>query len=133
LIYGELPEKDSDHANKFWSLCLSSHWLEGRFGPGDQERQKCLCFLLDLGALDRERNEGSAAWAAGLWRPVNDKRLEQAYNGNWNKELAMDDVNPVQIANQLSQIVAQLSAIREALEKLVAQSDNAAYSQSKRY
>ena len=45
----------------------------------------------------------------------------------------MDDVNPVQIANQLSQIVAQLSAIREALEKLVAQSDNQAYSQAKRY
>ncbi len=45
----------------------------------------------------------------------------------------MEDVNPVQVSNQLGQIVAQLSAIREALEKLVAQSDNAAYSQTKRY
>jgi predicted component of type VI protein secretion system len=80
-----------------------------------------------------EGNEVSAAWDAGLWVPVSDNRLEQAYNRYRNKEMAMEDVNPVQISNQLGQIVAQLSAIREALEKLVAQSDNAAYSQTKRY
>jgi hypothetical protein len=45
----------------------------------------------------------------------------------------MEDVNPVQITNQLGEIVAQLAAIREALEKLVAQQDHPAYSQAKRY
>ena len=45
----------------------------------------------------------------------------------------MEDVNPVQISNQLGQIVAQLAAIREALEKLVAQQDHPTYNQTKRY
>jgi hypothetical protein len=45
----------------------------------------------------------------------------------------MEDVNPGQISNQLGQIVAQLAAIREALEKLVAQNDHPTYSQAKRY
>ena len=45
----------------------------------------------------------------------------------------MEDVNPVQISNQLGQIVAQLAAIREALEKLVIQNDHPTYSQTKRY
>jgi regulator of replication initiation timing len=45
----------------------------------------------------------------------------------------MEDVNPVQISKQLGQIVAELSAIREALEKLVAQNDHPTYSQTKRY
>jgi hypothetical protein len=45
----------------------------------------------------------------------------------------MEDVKPGEISIQLSQIVAQLAAIREALEKLVAQNDSATYSQSKRY
>jgi uncharacterized protein YkwD len=67
------------------------------------------------------------------WNALNDRRLEQAYNRYRNKEMAMEDVNPVQISNQLGQIVAQLSAIREALEKLVAQSDHPAYNQTKRY
>ena len=45
----------------------------------------------------------------------------------------MEDVNPVQISNQLGQIVVQLAAIREALEKLVVQNDHTTYSQTKRY
>ena len=45
----------------------------------------------------------------------------------------MEDVNPGQISNQLGQIVAQLAAIREVLEKLVAQQDHTTYSQTKRY
>jgi predicted component of type VI protein secretion system len=45
----------------------------------------------------------------------------------------MEDVNPGQISKQLGQIVAQLAAIREALEKLVAMQDHPAYSQTKRY
>jgi hypothetical protein len=80
-----------------------------------------------------KRDEESVAWAAGLWLPLNDKRLEQAYNRTWYKEIIMDDVNPGQISIQLGQIVAQLAAIREALEKLVAQNDHPTYSQSKRY
>ena len=39
----------------------------------------------------------------------------------------------VKISNQLGQIVAQLAAIREALEKLVSQNDHTTYSQTKRY
>ena len=45
----------------------------------------------------------------------------------------MDDVNAVRISDQLGQIVAQLAAIREALDKLVAQQDHPTYSQTKRY
>ena len=45
----------------------------------------------------------------------------------------MEDVNAVQISDQLGQVVAQLAAIREALEKLVAQNDHPTYSQTKRY
>ncbi len=45
----------------------------------------------------------------------------------------MNDVNAVQISDQLGQIVAQLAAIRETLEKLVAQQDHPTYSQTKRY
>jgi hypothetical protein len=64
---------------------------------------------------------------------VSDSGLERAYNSNWYKEIKMEDVNPGQISNQLGQIVAQLAAIREALEKLVAQNDHPTYSQAKRY
>ncbi|MGA8182760.1 MAG: hypothetical protein WB819_03850 [Terriglobia bacterium] len=45
----------------------------------------------------------------------------------------MEDVNAEQISNQLGQIVAQLAAIREVLEKLVGQNDHPTYSQTKRY
>ena len=45
----------------------------------------------------------------------------------------MDDVNAVRISDQLGQIVAQLAASREALDKLVAQQDHPTYSQTKRY
>jgi hypothetical protein len=45
----------------------------------------------------------------------------------------MDDVNAVRISDQLGQIVAQLAAIRLAIEKLVAQQDHPTYSQEKRY
>jgi hypothetical protein len=45
----------------------------------------------------------------------------------------MDDVNAVRISDQLGQIVAQLAAIRLAIEKLVAQQDHPTYSQTKRY
>jgi hypothetical protein len=66
-------------------------------------------------------------------QPANDNQMEQAYNSNWYKEIIMDDVNSGQISNQLGQIVAQLAAIREVLEKLAAQNDHPTYSQSKRY
>ena len=45
----------------------------------------------------------------------------------------MDDVNAVRISDQLGQIVAQLAAIREALDKLGAQQDHPTYNQTKRY
>ena len=45
----------------------------------------------------------------------------------------MEDVSAVRISDQLGQIVAQLAAIRLALEKLVAQQDHPTYSQEKRY
>ncbi|HET7214747.1 MAG TPA: hypothetical protein VFL79_14230 [Terriglobia bacterium] len=45
----------------------------------------------------------------------------------------MQDAYALQISSQLAQIVAQLAAIREALEKFVAQQDHANYSQEKRY
>lgn len=45
----------------------------------------------------------------------------------------MEGVDAGQISNQLSQIVAQLAGIREALEKLIAQNDHPTYSQAKRY
>ena len=45
----------------------------------------------------------------------------------------MEDVYPVLISTQIDQIVTQLTAIREALEKLVAQNDHPTYSQTKRY
>ena len=45
----------------------------------------------------------------------------------------MEDVNPEQISTQLGQIVAQLAAIREVLEKLVSTQDHPTYSQTKRY
>ena len=45
----------------------------------------------------------------------------------------MEDVSPDQISNLLGQVVAQLAAIREALEKLVAQNDHPTYTQTKRY
>jgi hypothetical protein len=45
----------------------------------------------------------------------------------------MADVDAAQISTQLGQIVAQLAAIREALEKLIAQNDHPSYSQTKRY
>lgn len=45
----------------------------------------------------------------------------------------MEDVKAGQISAQLAQIVAQLAAIREALEKLVAQNVHPTYSQTKRY
>jgi hypothetical protein len=45
----------------------------------------------------------------------------------------MEDVNTMRISDQLGQIVAQLAAIRLALEKLVAQQDHSTYSQEKRY
>jgi hypothetical protein len=64
---------------------------------------------------------------------INDNRLEQAYNSNWYKEIRMDDVNAMRISDQLGQIVAQLAAIRLAIEKLVAQQDHPTYSQEKRY
>jgi hypothetical protein len=86
-----------------------------------------------MGALNRERIEESAARAAGLRLRVNDNRLEQAYNRTWVKESIMEDVNAEQISNQLGQIVAQLAAIREVLEKLVGQNDHPTYSQTKRY
>ncbi|HKJ60582.1 MAG TPA: hypothetical protein VKA94_01110 [Hyphomicrobiales bacterium] len=63
----------------------------------------------------------------------NDRRLKQEYNSGWYKEIIMEDVNAVQISDQLSQVVAQLAAIREALEKLVAQNDHPTYTQAKRY
>lgn len=56
-----------------------------------------------------------------------------AYNRTYCKEINMQDAEAVQISNQLAQIVAQLAAIREALEKLVSQSDHPTYSQAKRY
>jgi len=45
----------------------------------------------------------------------------------------MEDKTAVRISDQLGQIVAQLAAIRLAIEKLVAQQDHPAYSQAKRY
>jgi hypothetical protein len=45
----------------------------------------------------------------------------------------MEDVNPGQISNQLGQIVVQLTAIREVLEKLVTTQEHPTYSQTKRY
>jgi hypothetical protein len=45
----------------------------------------------------------------------------------------MEDVNVVQISSRLGQIVTELAAIREVLEKIVAQQDHPAYSQEKRY
>jgi hypothetical protein len=45
----------------------------------------------------------------------------------------MEDVNAVQISNQLGQIVAELAAIREVLEKLVVTQDHPTYNQTKRY
>ena len=45
----------------------------------------------------------------------------------------MEDINPVQISDQLGQIVAQLTAIREALEKIAVLQDHPTYSQTKRY
>jgi hypothetical protein len=45
----------------------------------------------------------------------------------------MEDVNAGKISDQLAQIVAQLAAIREALEKLVTQNEHPNYSQAKRY
>lgn len=45
----------------------------------------------------------------------------------------MENVNAVQISGQLGEIVTQLAAIREALEKLVAQNDHPTYTQTKRY
>ena len=45
----------------------------------------------------------------------------------------MQDPDASQISSQLAQVVAQLAAIREALEKLVAQNDHPSYSQTKRY
>jgi hypothetical protein len=45
----------------------------------------------------------------------------------------MQEANALQISNQLGRIVIELAAIREALEKLVAQQDHPTYSQEKRY
>ena len=45
----------------------------------------------------------------------------------------MEDVNAIRISDQLGQIVAQLAAIRLAIEKLVAQQDHPTYNQEKRY
>ncbi len=45
----------------------------------------------------------------------------------------MQDAYALEISTQLAQIVAQLAAIREALEKLAAQQDHPTYSQAKRY
>jgi hypothetical protein len=45
----------------------------------------------------------------------------------------MEDKTAVRISDQLGQIVAQLAAIREALEKFVALQEHPAYSQAKRY
>lgn len=45
----------------------------------------------------------------------------------------MQDAYAAQIANHLAEIVAELAAIREVLEKLAAQNDHTSYSQTKRY
>ena len=45
----------------------------------------------------------------------------------------MQEVSALQISTQLGQIVIELAAIREVLEKLVAQQDHPAYTQDKRY
>jgi hypothetical protein len=45
----------------------------------------------------------------------------------------MEDVSTMRISDQLGQIIAQLAAIRLAIEKLVAQQDHPAYNQTKRY
>jgi hypothetical protein len=45
----------------------------------------------------------------------------------------MEDVNAVQISNRLGQIVTELAAIRELLEKLAAQQDHTANNMTKRY
>ncbi len=50
-----------------------------------------------------------------------------------SKGTDMQDAYALQISSQLAQIVAQLAAIREALEKFVALQDHPSYSQAKRY
>lgn len=45
----------------------------------------------------------------------------------------MQDAYALEISSQLAQIVAQLAAIREAIEKFVALQDHPTYSQAKRY
>ncbi|HEV2247481.1 MAG TPA: hypothetical protein VGW37_12575 [Terriglobia bacterium] len=45
----------------------------------------------------------------------------------------MQDAYALEISSQLAQIVAQLAAIREAIEKFVALPDHPTYSQTKRY
>ncbi len=45
----------------------------------------------------------------------------------------MQDAYAAQIANRLAEIVAQLAAIREALEKFVALQEHPTYTQQKRY
>jgi len=45
----------------------------------------------------------------------------------------MQEEYAAEISKQLAQIVAQLAAIREALEKLVTQKDHPTYTQTKRY
>lgn len=45
----------------------------------------------------------------------------------------MQDAYALEISNQLAKIVAQLAAIREAIEKFVALQDHPTYSQEKRY
>ncbi|HEX5413188.1 MAG TPA: hypothetical protein VFZ27_15150 [Terriglobia bacterium] len=45
----------------------------------------------------------------------------------------MQDAYTLQISSQLGLIVAELAAIRLALEKLIAQQDHPTYTQTKRY
>ena len=45
----------------------------------------------------------------------------------------MQEEYATEISKQLAQIVAQLAAIRKALEKYVAQQDHPTYTQTKRY